>query len=63
MAEDLRVCALEVLHVGHSPVLHLDLDEIALVGGTSNLVGGPIIELLERLSSHGALCIVSEVMD
>jgi hypothetical protein len=44
-------------------MLHLDFDEIALVASTSHLISGAIIQLLEGLRAHGALCIFSEVMD
>ena len=63
MPKYLCASALEVFHVGHPPVLHFDLNEITLVAGTSDLVSGAIIQLLETLGAHGALCVVSEVMD
>ena len=63
MSKYFSVSPLEELHVSHPPVLHFDLNEITLVAGTSDLVSRAIIQLLESLGAHGALCVVSEVMD
>ena len=63
MSEDLGVSALEVLHIGHAPVLHLDLNEVALVSAAGHLISRAIIQFLEQLCAHCPLCIVSEVID
>ena len=63
MSKYFSVSSLEEFHVSHSPVLHFDLNEITLVASTSHLVSGPVIQLLESLGAHGALCVVSKVVD